>query len=173
MGSESNGDLGLVENFTNLKGRIMWKIGIVLLMGLLALAFVNSSHHYLSTDECLAAENGRANATASDAARPRKMSFRLALLTAAKKAYDSGEISKREYRRIRLASWRPKLLKKIETNVIESAVVAGVLPQKSIGDRSGIDWDQLIDFIRQLIEMIMELFNIASYGWGAPPPVIT
>ena len=68
----------------------------------------------------------------------------------------------RDKRRIRLAVFfgGPKLMKRIEQAVIQTAVEEGRLPEDQLGEN--IDWDKLLAFIKEIIAIIIAL--IAAGG---------
>lgn len=82
--------------------------------------------------------------------------FRDSLLKSAADAFESGEISRQDLRRIRLASAFPRLCSSIEKAVSETAHQEGM-----VADAVGaIDWAKLLDFIKQLIPLILELIKL-------------
>ena len=85
-----------------------------------------------------------------------KNSFRYTLLKQATEALKANEITKEQYRAIRIACWRPNLLREIENRVIEDARASGLYADLLAAGVTDIDWDALAEFIREILEMILE-----------------
>lgn len=97
----------------------------------------------------------------SDAARKKKAtSFRKALVTAAKTAAAKGDITGREYRKIRIVSLWPRMLGKMEAECFAAGVAAGEIPIES--QIVGFDWDSLLAFIEKLLPLILQLIDLFS-----------
>jgi len=83
------------------------------------------------------------------------MKFRTALLAAVEAAYSAGDISLQDARRIRLASAFPRLCRALESAIHETATA-----ETAVESLATIDWAKLLDFIKQLIPLILELIKL-------------
>ena len=84
--------------------------------------------------------------------------FYQAVLKAGIEAYDAGEISLADLRKIRRVRFRPFArahLRELELTVAEDAVLAGRLKPSAIDRPSEINWDSLLDFLRELLDLIL------------------
>jgi hypothetical protein len=82
------------------------------------------------------------------------MRFREALIKAAEQAAKEGEITHNELLRIRLV--RPRIMREMELACCEQLEFTGKMRNASPGT---IDWSSFLEFLKQLIQMILELFN--------------
>jgi len=88
--------------------------------------------------------------------------FYRAVLKAACEAHEAGEISAADLRTIRRVRFRPFArahLRELELTVAEDAVLAGRLTASALEAPSEFDWDSLLDFIRELLAMILEFIK--------------
>lgn len=82
--------------------------------------------------------------------------FRRALIQAAERAANDGEISQADVMRIRVATLRPRICRQLEEDCCAHLMASGQLPA---GSQAGaIDWTAFLEFLRQLIQMILSLF---------------
>lgn len=89
-------------------------------------------------------------------------SFRATLSQAAEKAYRSGEITRWDLARIRLAiSLRPKAIDECQACVTEEACAAGVMPMSAAGD-GAFDWSTLAAFIKEWLPQILAIIKLFS-----------
>lgn len=85
------------------------------------------------------------------------MRFREALISAAQQAAADGDITQQDVMRIRLATLRPRIVRQMEEECCEQlksthAMGANAAP-------GAIDWTAFLDFIKQLIQMILQMFT--------------
>jgi len=85
-----------------------------------------------------------------------RMAFRRALIDAARKARDCGDITSLEFFLLSAASRNSRTLEKIQQAVHEAAIEEGLATTQSI------DWDALIEFIEKLIPIIIKLIDLFS-----------
>jgi hypothetical protein len=91
--------------------------------------------------------------------------FKTALANAAEQACSTGEITRWELARIRLViTFRPRALAEVQGCVIDEGCKAGkILPQAAEAAQSdGFDWNALLEFIRNLLPLILEIIKIFS-----------
>jgi len=95
--------------------------------------------------------------------------FRRALLAAAQEARREGRITGWELFRIRTVSaLAPGKLREAQDRVVDNAVacgkmstgVASVIMGEAQGDAEAFDWMALLDFIRQLLPVILEIIAL-------------
>lgn len=83
--------------------------------------------------------------------------FRRALLAAAQQARDEGRINGWEMFRIRTASaLQPARLREAQEAVMDQACAAGLMSDGA-GDAEGFDWAALLDFIKELLPIILQI----------------
>ena len=99
------------------------------------------------------------------------MMFRKALLSTGRQARKAGEISEREFRQLRRGSYNPWVMPQLEVLVAQDAEAQGLIDPilyKADGsiELPDIDWDKLVDMMREIVELIIEaierLLNIFS-----------
>jgi hypothetical protein len=96
------------------------------------------------------------SSTAEASVTARRSEFRKTLLTAARKARDSGEISQLQYGRLVVATLRPRELANIEAWAHEYAI------QDGLATAQAPDWNAIIEFIEKLIPLIIQLIDLFS-----------
>lgn len=84
------------------------------------------------------------------------MTFRDALLKAAVEE----KIPIRDRLRLRLATLRPECLAQLQQVVVEEALLKGVLKPSQTANLDAFDFNELLDFIRSLLEMLIELLPL-------------
>lgn len=99
-------------------------------------------------------------ATEATAAPRASASFKKTLDEAAAQAFKSGEITRWQLARIRMAiRFRPEAVAEIQAAVVDDAVAAGrMAPGDAIS--AAFDWTKLLDFIKQLLPIILQLISI-------------
>ena len=91
--------------------------------------------------------------------------FKAALQQAAADACQAGEISRWELARVRLAiAFRPRALAEVQGCVIDEACRAGKMAPQSAeaAEADGFDWAALLEFIKQLLPLILQIISIFS-----------
>jgi hypothetical protein len=91
--------------------------------------------------------------------------FKAALQQAAEDACQAGEISRWELARVRLAiAFRPRALAEVQGCVIDEACRAGKMAPQSAeaAEADGFDWAALLEFIKQLLPLILQIISIFS-----------
>ena len=91
--------------------------------------------------------------------------FKSTLAAAADQAFQAGEISRWELARIRLAiTFRPRVLAEVQGCVIDEACRAGKMAPQSAeaAEADGFDWAALLEFIKQLLPLILQIISIIS-----------
>ena len=91
--------------------------------------------------------------------------FKAALQQAAEDACQAGEISRWELARVRLAiAFRPRALEDVQGCVIDEACRAGKMAPQSAeaAEADGFDWAALLEFIKQLLPLILQIISIFS-----------
>lgn len=83
--------------------------------------------------------------------------FRRALLTAAEQSVKSGEITRVELFKLRIATANPAALKKIHQCCTEQVVADGKAKLLE-----NIDWEKLLAFIKELLPIILELIKLLA-----------
>jgi hypothetical protein len=84
--------------------------------------------------------------------------FRHTLLKAAQEEHRAGRLTNWEMYRIRLASaLRPRKLREAQDAVSDQACAAGYMAAASDGDGVGFDWAALLDFIKELLPIILQI----------------
>jgi hypothetical protein len=98
----------------------------------------------------------------SDTGAVASQSFVNTLRAAAREAYNDREISRWELARINLASvFRRRALAEAQECVIAEAVQSGRFSASEEEMRGpGFDWDALLNFIRELLPLIMEIISL-------------
>lgn len=86
------------------------------------------------------------------------MGFREALLTAAEKAWDAGQIRMIDYFRLARLSLRPSVQAEMKECVTKAAIKAGVVKPAAI-NASAFDWAKLIEFFMKILQMLLDLFG--------------
>jgi hypothetical protein len=84
-------------------------------------------------------------------------SFREALLKSGEQAVKSGELSRMDLMRLRLATMSPKVLATAHQFAAEQCLSDGLC-----ASYGAIDWNQLLAFIKELIPLILELIKLFS-----------
>jgi len=79
--------------------------------------------------------------------------FSRALYRAANDAFAVGRINKDEMRVLRRARWNPLVMHVLRRRVLEEAELTGVWA----GDVRSLDWDNLLDFLKEMMPFIIEL----------------
>ena len=85
--------------------------------------------------------------------------FRAALLKSGEQAVKSGELSRLDLMRLRLATMSPKMLATAHQFAAEQCLSDGLC-----ASYGAINWDQLLAFIKELIPLILELIKLFSYA---------
>ena len=88
----------------------------------------------------------------------KRMEFRAALLKAAREQQQAGELTRGDYVRIWFASILPNQLTKMQEFTTEQAKMAGKMPLEA--SPVGFDWTALLDFIKQLLPLILEIIAL-------------
>lgn len=91
--------------------------------------------------------------------------FKVVLQRAAEEAFEGGEINRWELARIRLAiAFRPRAVAEVQGCVIDEACQAGKMTRDAAAaaDGDGFDWNALLEFIRNLLPLILEIIKIFS-----------
>jgi hypothetical protein len=91
--------------------------------------------------------------------------FKAALQQAAEDACQAGEISRWELARVRLAiAFRPRAVAEVQGCVVDEACRAGKMSADAAAaaDGDGFDWNALLEFIRNLLPLILEIIKIFS-----------
>jgi hypothetical protein len=83
--------------------------------------------------------------------------FRKALISTAEQAVKSGEISRVELFKLRVATMNPKVLKQMHQACAEQVLSDG--KAKSF---SAIDWSKLIEIIKELLPVILQIISLFS-----------
>jgi hypothetical protein len=84
--------------------------------------------------------------------------FRHALLKAAQEEHKAGRLTGWELYRVRLISaLRPRKLREAQDAVADQAYAAGYMAAASDGDADGFDWAALLDFIKELLPIILQI----------------
>jgi len=83
--------------------------------------------------------------------------FRQALLKSAESSVRSGELSRMDLMRLRLATLSPKVL-----STLHQAAAEQVLSDGLAASYGAIDWNALLAFIKELIPLILELIKLFS-----------
>jgi hypothetical protein len=98
---------------------------------------------------------------AESTATPRvSASFKKTLSKAADEAYREGQITRWELARIRMAiAFRPEAVAEIQASCCDEAVAAGKM-KPADGNASAFDWTALLDFIKQLLPLILQIISI-------------
>ena len=95
--------------------------------------------------------------------------FHAAVIEASRKLVQSGELSRRDSLKLRVAMLSPAFRKHAEDLAVVQMFYSGDdgVPMTETGhvDRAAIDWESLISFIERLIPLIMQLLDL--FG-GAP-----
>ncbi len=99
-------------------------------------------------------------ATEATAAPKASAAFKKTLDEAAAQAFKSGEITRWQLARVRLAiRFQPAAVAEIQAAVVDDAVAAGrMAPGDAIA--AAFDWAKLLDFIKQLLPIILQLISI-------------
>jgi hypothetical protein len=86
--------------------------------------------------------------------------FRRALLSAASQARDEGKITGWELFRIRtVAALVPGKLREAQDTVMDQACASGLMSDGA-GDAEAFDWAALLDFIKELLPIILQIIAI-------------
>ena len=85
--------------------------------------------------------------------------FRRSLLAAARDACQAGDITACDCRAIRRATWRPLVLARLHNQVVEDAAMTGVVTAVQATNPEEIDWDGFLDFLKDLLPMILEFIK--------------
>lgn len=85
------------------------------------------------------------------------VSFRKALISTAEQAVKSGEISRVELFKLRVATMNQKVLKQMHQACAEQVLSDG--KAKSF---SAIDWSKLIEIIKELLPVILQIISLFS-----------
>lgn len=91
----------------------------------------------------------------ADPGQAKLSAFRKTLLDTADKACKSGEISRAEVFKLRIATLNQKVLKQMHQAVAEHAVAEGVAASPT-----AIDWSKVAEIIKQLLPVILELISL-------------
>ncbi len=83
--------------------------------------------------------------------------FRAAVIKAGEQAVKSGELSRLDLMRLRLATMSPKVLEKMHQAASEQILSDGLA-----ASYSAIDWSQLLAFIKEILPIILELIKLFS-----------
>jgi hypothetical protein len=87
-------------------------------------------------------------------------SFRRTLLAAAQQAQADGQITRWELFRVRTVSaLMPAKLRQAQDVVMDNAVAAGLMGDGD-GDAEGFDWTALLNFIKELLPIILQIIAI-------------
>jgi hypothetical protein len=87
--------------------------------------------------------------------------FKRALLQAASQERAAGNLTGWELMRVRVAvAMRPARVLEAQSMVVEQACAAGLM--QDAADLDGFDWEALLEFIRQLLPLILEIIAIFS-----------
>ena len=87
--------------------------------------------------------------------------FRRALLKAAQEERAAGRITGWEMYRIRLASaLAPRKIREAQDAVADQACAAGYMAAASDGDGVGFDWTALLDFIKELLPILLQIIAL-------------
>lgn len=81
------------------------------------------------------------------------MSFRRTFVRAAAQAAKEGTISRAEFRKLWWVSWSK--IDEIEDYAWQAACAAGYAQ----GDKEGFDWTALLEFLRGLMPLILEIID--------------
>ncbi len=95
--------------------------------------------------------------TVSEPSQASLTGFRKTLITAAEQSCKAGDITRLDLFKIRVASLNRGVLKQMHQAVSEQAIHEGVM--KSVG---APDWSAFLDFIKQLLPIIMEIIKMFS-----------
>jgi hypothetical protein len=96
-----------------------------------------------------------------DEATPQSLaSFRRSLIRAAEEAHDAGEITRGELFKIRISSISRPALRQMQQAVAEQAVHEGKIVAGS--PMSAVNWDNLLQFIKELLPVILEIIKLFS-----------
>lgn len=97
-----------------------------------------------------------------------RQTFRRTLVAAAQKAAQKGEISRRDALKIRVASFSPAFLERVEDLCVVQMAMSGededAIPRDADGaiDRASINWEGLAAFLERILPLILQL--IAAFG---------
>ena len=83
--------------------------------------------------------------------------FRQALIQVAEQAEAAGEISRRDLRRIRLASAFDRVAAKLEDTCCEEAQYRGLAA--ATAGPGAIDWMQLLAFVKEMLPVVLEIIK--------------
>jgi hypothetical protein len=84
--------------------------------------------------------------------------FRHALLKAAQEEHKAGRLTAWEMYRIRwISALRPRKIREAQDAVADQACAAGYMSAASDGDGVGFDWMALLDFIKELLPIILQI----------------
>ena len=83
--------------------------------------------------------------------------FRAAVIKSGEQAVRSGELSRMDLMRLRLATMSPKVLEKMHQAAAEQVLSDGMA-----ASYGAIDWNQLLAFIKELLPIILELIKLFS-----------
>ncbi len=83
--------------------------------------------------------------------------FESQLLQTARQALKEGKIEKDDFRRVLLASFFPRLMKKLEAYVTTLAVEEAVMTAEA--SKQAIDWAKFQDFLKTVLPLILEFLK--------------
>lgn len=87
--------------------------------------------------------------------------FKAALNNAATAAHREGKITRWQLARLRLAiAFRPDAMAEAQACVIDQGIQDGVLRDGSDAIKDGFDWARLLEFIKQLLPLIMQIIAV-------------
>lgn len=102
-------------------------------------------------------------AAAADKAPAATRSFKRALEQAAVDSYKAKQISRWDLARIRMAlTFRPAAMAEAQACVIDQACSDGLMRAPADGLADAFDWNAILEFIRQLLPLILEIIKIFS-----------
>ena len=87
-------------------------------------------------------------------------SFKATLKTAIDEAQAEGTIGALRANALRRRSERPRLLERMREAVADEAVCAGCLVPAVDGVYGAIDWNAILEFIKELLPILLKLFNL-------------
>lgn len=100
---------------------------------------------------------------AADKAPTATRSFKTALEKAAVDAYKAKQISRWDLARIRMAlTFRPQAMAECQSCVVDQACSDGLMRGPDAAFKEGFDWNALLEFIKQLLPLILEIIKIFS-----------
>lgn len=100
-------------------------------------------------------------AAASERAPAATRDFKRTLNAAATAAYKDGKLTRWQLARLRLAiTFRPDAMAEAQACVIDQGIQDGVLKDGDDAVKDGFDWSRLLEFIKQLLPLIMQIIAV-------------